>query len=120
MKYQPGAKNFLADYLSRIHEVESGTEDITLKDPTQDEREPTPSARYLSIHTHYTYSCEYSAESEDTMTQINHSTTLTRRESIYCTGPDCLMNEIGTHPVTRSEKRNTPPQSSPSITSNDS
>ena len=37
IEYQPGAKNFLADYLSRIHEVDSGPEDITLKDPTRDE-----------------------------------------------------------------------------------
>ena len=60
--YKPGAKNFLADYLSRIHEVDSGPEDITLKDSTLDEKEPTPSARSQSIHTHYTSSREYSAD----------------------------------------------------------
>ena len=92
IEYQPGPKNFLADYLSRIHEVDSGPEDMTLKDPTQDEKEPTPSTRSLSIHTHYTSSHEYSAESENAMTQTNHSPTLTSRESIYRTSPDYLMN----------------------------
>ena len=37
VKYQPGAKNFLADYLSRIHEEYPGPIDINLKDPTKDE-----------------------------------------------------------------------------------
>ena len=119
IEYQPGAKNFLADYLSRIYEVDSGPEDITLKEPTLDEKEPTPSARSLSIHTHYTSSREYSAESENAMTQTNHSPTLTSRESIYRTSPDYLMNEISSRAVTRSQKRKTPPQSSPSVTCND-
>ena len=120
IEYQPGAKNFLADYLSRVHEVDSRPEDITLKDPTLEEREPTPSARSLSIHTHYTYSREYSADSENAMTQTKHSPTLTSRESIYRTSPVYLINEISSHAVTRSQKRKTPPQSSPSVTSNDS
>ena len=120
IEYQPGAKNFLADYLSRIHEVDSRPEDITLKDPTLDEKEPMASARSLSIHTHYTSSREYSAESENAMTQTNHSPTLTSGESIYRTSPDYLMNEIRSHDVSRSQKRKTPPQSSPSVTSNDS
>ena len=77
IEYLPGARNFLADYLSRIHEVDSGPEDITLKDPTLDERKPSPSARSLSIHTHYTSSLECSADSENAMTQTNHSPTLT-------------------------------------------
>ena len=119
IEYQPGANNFLADYLSRIHEVVSGPQDITLKDPTLDEKEPTPSARSLSIHTHYTSSREYSAESENAMTQTNHSPTLTSRECIYSTSPDYLMNEISSHAVTRSQKRKIPPQSNPSVTSND-
>ena len=120
IEYQPGAKNFLADYLSRIHEVDSGPEDITLKDPTLDEKEPTPSARSLSIHTHYTSSREYSADSENAMTQTNHSPTLTSRESIHRTSPDYLMDEISNLAVIRSQKRKTPPQSSPRVTSNDS
>ena len=110
----------LADYLSRIHEADSGPEDITLEDPTLDKKEPTPSARSLSMHTHYSSSHEYSAESENAMTQTNHSPTLTSRESIYRTSPDYLMNEISSHAVTRSQKRKTPPQSSLSVTSNDS
>ena len=120
IEYQPGAKNFLPDYLSRIHAVNSGPEDITFKDPTLDERESTPSARSLSIHTHYTSSREYSVESGDTMTRTNHSSTRTSRESIYRTSPDYLMNEISSDAVTRSTKRKTPPQRSPSVTSNDS
>ena len=120
IEYQPGAKNFLADYLSRIHEANSGPQDITLKAPTLDEKEPTPSARSQSIHTHYPSSPEYSAESENAMTQTNHSPTLTSRESIYRTSPDYLMNEISSHAVTRSQKTKTPPESSPSVTSNDS
>jgi len=36
IEYQPGAKNFLAEYLSRIHEGTPGPLDISLKDPTID------------------------------------------------------------------------------------
>jgi len=36
IEYQPGANNFLADYLSRIHEGIPGPLDISLKDPTID------------------------------------------------------------------------------------
>jgi len=36
IEYQPGANNFLADYLSRIHEGTPGQLDISLKDPTLD------------------------------------------------------------------------------------
>ena len=99
IEYQPGAKNFLADYLSRIHETESGPGDITLEDPTA-ETEALPSAKSLSIHTHYASSHEYSAKPEDAMTQTNHSPTLTSRESIYRTSPDYLINEISPNPVT--------------------
>ena len=83
IEYQPGAKNFLADYLWRIHEVNSGPEDITLKDPTVDKREPTPNARYLRIHRHYTSSHEYSVESGSAMTQTNHSPTLTTSAKVH-------------------------------------
>ena len=107
IEYQPGARNFLADYLSRIHEVDSGPEDTTPKDPTLDEKEPTPSTRSQSIHTHYTSSREYSAESENDITQTNHSPTITSRESLYRTSPDYLMNEISSHAVTRAQKRKT-------------
>ena len=48
IEYQPGAKNFLADYLSRIHEGTPGPLDISLKDTTIDYdslelRDPTQS-----------------------------------------------------------------------------
>jgi len=36
IEYQPGAKNFVADHLSRIHEGTRGPLDISLKDPTID------------------------------------------------------------------------------------
>ena len=52
IEYQPGIRNFLADYLSRIHEISSGLGNITRKDPTLDEGQDTPSIRSLSIHTH--------------------------------------------------------------------
>ena len=109
----------MANYKSRIHETESGPGDITLKDPTA-ETEGLPSARSLSIHPHYASFHEYSAEPENAMTQTNHSPTLTSREYIYRTSPDYLINEISTNAVIRSQKRKTPPQSSPGIISNDS
>ena len=34
IEYQPGARNYLADYLSRIHERESNLLEITLRNPT--------------------------------------------------------------------------------------
>ena len=95
-------------------------EDTTLKDPFLDENEPTPSARSLSIHRHYTSSQDYSAGSENAMPQTDHSPTLTRRESIHRTTTDYFMNSISRHAVPRSQKRKTPPQSSPSGTSNNS
>ena len=54
------------------------------------------------------------------MTQTNHSPSLTSRESIYGTSPDYFMNEISTNAVTRSQKPKALPQSSLSVTSNDS
>ena len=42
IEYLLGAKNFLANYLSRIYEINSGPEDIILKDPTLKATEPTP------------------------------------------------------------------------------
>ena len=110
IEYQPGAKNFLADYLSRIHEANNGPEDITLKDPTLDKKKSTPSDRSLSIHTHFTSSGEYSAESENAMTQTNHSPTLTSRESIYRTSllpyerdqqPCCHQISTAQNPATK-------------------
>jgi len=40
IEYQPGANNFLPDYLSRIHEGTPGLLDISLKDPTIDYDSP--------------------------------------------------------------------------------
>jgi len=36
IEYQPGAMNFLADYVWRIHEGTPGPLDISLKDPPID------------------------------------------------------------------------------------
>ena len=39
IEYHPGANNYWADYLSRIHEGPPDAEDIMLEDPTGDETE---------------------------------------------------------------------------------
>ena len=106
IEYQPGAKNFLADYLSRIHENDSDTPDISLIDPTATETDLQPNARTLSINTHYASSRELSIDSDDAMYHTAHSPTLTSRESIYRTSPDYYVR---TNAVTRSQKRKTSP-----------
>jgi len=64
MEYQPGAKNFLADYLSRIHERTPGPVDISLKDPTIDYHrlELPDSTQPLQINTTYASSTDFSTE----------------------------------------------------------
>jgi len=53
IEYQPGAKTFLADYLSRIHEGTPGPLDISLKDPPidYDSRELPDPTHALQINT---------------------------------------------------------------------
>jgi len=69
IEYQPGAMNFLADYLSRIHEGTPGPLDISLKDPTidYDSLELPDPLQSLQINTCYASSADLSIESEDAM-----------------------------------------------------
>jgi len=69
IEYQPGAKNFLADYLSRIHEGTPGPLDISLKDPTidYDSLELPYPTQPLQINTSYASSTDFSIESHDAM-----------------------------------------------------
>ena len=119
IEYQPGSRNYLADYLSRIHEGESNPLDITLKDPTTNEEKPLINSGPLSIATNYASPYEYSPAPDSNMS-AQHSPSLTSRDSIYRTSPDYMMKDIQSNAVTRSQKRKTPPQSTPSISSNDS
>jgi len=69
IEYQPEAKNFRADYLSRIHEGTPGPLDISLKDPTIDYNSlelPDPT-QPLQINTSYASSTDFSIESADTI-----------------------------------------------------
>jgi len=84
IEYQPGASNYLAHYLSRIHEGESNLLDITLKDPTTNEEKLLINSGLLSIATNYASSYEYSPTPDNNMS-ANHSPTLTSRDSIYHT-----------------------------------
>jgi len=86
IEYQPGAKNFLADYLSRIHEGTPGPLDISLKDPTINYDslglpDPTQS---LQINTSYASSADFSTESDDAMYHSDEAQT-----SPTLTSSDC-------------------------------
>jgi len=126
IEYQPGTENFLADYLSRIHEGNPSSTDITLRDPTSqgsktDALSDTPA---LSIGTHYASSLDYPTYSEDAMYYARDekpSPTLTSYNSILRSSPEYLLNEAASFAVTGSQtsqrpsnKRKDPPQSSPS------
>ena len=67
IEYLPGAKNFLADYLSRIHEGYPGPIDINLKDPTinSDSSEQPTSPTTPQINSNYTSFQDYSTEPDD-------------------------------------------------------
>ena len=69
IEYQLGAKNFLADYPSRIYEGYPRPIDINLKDPTinSDSLEQTTSPTTLQINSNYASSQDYSTESDDDM-----------------------------------------------------
>jgi len=69
IEYQPGAMNFLAEYLSRIHEGTPGPLDISLKDPTidYDSLELPDHIQPLQINTSYASSIDFSIESDDAM-----------------------------------------------------
>ena len=63
-EYQPGAKNFLADYRSRVHEGTPAPLDINLKDPTidYDNLELPDPTQLLQINTSYASSADFSIE----------------------------------------------------------
>jgi len=87
IEYQPGAKNFLADYLSRIHEGTPAPLDISLKDPTidSDSLELPDPTQPLQINTSYASATDFSIESEDAMQhsgEAQTSPTLTSSNSI--------------------------------------
>jgi len=110
IEYQPGAKNFLADYLSRIHEGTPGQLDISLKDPTihYDTLELPDPTQPLQINTSYTSSTDFSIESDDSMCyscEPQTSPTCTSSDSVSCCRPEYLMDEITSNAVTRSQKR---------------
>jgi len=69
IEYQPGAKNFLADYVSRIHEGTSRPVDISLKDPTSDydSLELPDTTQPLQINTSYASCTDFSIELDDAM-----------------------------------------------------
>jgi len=110
IEYQPGAKNFLADSLSRIHAGTPGPLDISVKDPTIDYdslelRDPT---QPLQINTSYPSSTDFGIQSEDAMYhsgKAQTSPTLTSSDSISPSRPEYLMNKITSNSVTRSQKR---------------
>jgi len=110
IEYQLGAKNFLADYLSRIHEGTPGLLDISLKDSTIDYDSlvlPDP-PQSLQINTSYASSTDFRIESDDAMYHSGEAQTspsLTSSDSINCCRLEYLMDEITSNAVTRSQKR---------------
>jgi len=125
IEYQPGAKNFLADYLSRIHGGTPGPLDISLEDPTIDYDSLELPTQPLQINTSYTSSTDFSIESDDAMYhsgEAQTSPTLTSSDAIRRCRPEYLMDEITSNAVTLSQKRKasaTSPATS-SAASNDS
>jgi len=108
IEYQPGAKNFLADYLSRIHEGTPRPLDISLKDPSidYDSLELPDPTQPLQIYTSYASSSHFSIESDDAMYhsgEAQTSPTVTSSDSINRCRPESLMDEITTNAVTRSQ-----------------
>jgi len=116
IEYPPGAKNFLAAYLSRIPEGTSGPLDISLKDPTigYDSLELPDPTQPLQMNTSYTSSTDLSIESHDVMYlsgETQTSATLTRSDAINHGRPEYLMDEISSNAVTHSCKRKASPSS---------
>jgi len=108
--YQPGAMNFLADYISRIHEGTPGPLDISLKDPTinYDSLELPDPTQSLQINTSYASSSDLSIESDAARYRSGEaqtSPTLTSSDSISRCHPEYLMDKITSNAVTRSQKR---------------
>jgi len=109
IEYQPGGNNFLADYLSRLHEGTPGPLDISLKDHTidYDSLELPDPTQPLQINTSYAFSAHFSIESDDAMYhsgEAQTSPTLTSSDCISRCRPEYLMDEITINAVTRSQK----------------
>jgi len=127
IEYQPGAKDFLADYLSRILEGTPGPLDISLRNPTidYDSLELPDPTQPLPNNTSYASSTDFSIESDDAMYhsgEAQTSPTLTSNDLISRCRPEYLMDEITSNAATLSQKRK-PSASSPatsSAASNDS
>ena len=110
IEYQPGAMNFLADYLSRIYEGTLAPLDISLRDPTidHDSLELPDPTQPLQMNTSYASSTDFSIESDDAMYHsgaAQTAPTLTSSDSISRCRPEYLMDEITSDAVTRSQKR---------------
>jgi len=87
IEYQPGAKNFLADYLSRIHEGTPGPLDISLRAPTidYDSLELPDPTQPQQINTSYSSSTDFRIESGNARYHTGEaqtSPTLTSSDSI--------------------------------------
>jgi len=110
IEYQPGAMNFQADYLSRIHGGTPGPLDISLRDPTidHDSLELPDPTQPVEINTSDTCSTDFSIESDDAMYHAGEaetSPTLTSSNAISRGRPEYLMDEITSNAVTRSQNR---------------
>jgi len=127
IEYRAGAKAFLVDSLSRIHEGTPGVLDISFQDPTIDYdhlklHDPT---QPLQMNSSYSSCTDFSIESDDAMYPSGEaitSPTLTSSDSIRRCGPEYLMGEITRNAGTHSQKRKTSASSPPtsSTASNDS
>jgi len=108
-EYQPGAKNFLADYPLKIHEGTTGPLDISLRDPSIDDASlelPDPT-QPLEINTSYASSTDFSIESDHAIYHSGEAQTssiLTSSDSISHCPTKYLMDEITSKAVTRSQK----------------
>jgi len=124
---EPGVKNFLADYQSRIHEGTSGPLHISLRDPTidYDSLELDDPTQPLQINTNYASSADFSIESDDARYHTGAaqtSPTLTSSDSMSRCSPEYLMDEITSKAVTGSQnsKATASPPASSSVASNNS
>jgi len=107
IEYHPGAKNFLADYLSRMYEGTLGPLDISLSDRTihYDSLELPASTQPLPINTSYTFSTHFGVESDEAVFhsgEAQTSPTHTSSDSISHCRPEYLMDEITSNAVARS------------------
>jgi len=97
IEYQPGGMNFLADYLSRIHEGTPGPLDTSLGDPTidYDSLELPDPTQLLKVNPSYAFSTDFSIESDDPMYhsgKARTSPTLTSSDSISRCRPEYIMD----------------------------